>query len=181
MGGIQYTNATARQYLIDQYGWTINATLQSGVVVGNNGADDTLDQSAATAAVIIHGLGGNDTITGGAFNDQIYGGFGNDTLTGGAGADTFWFLYAGEGNDTIADFNTDDGDVINLQYLLDGATEDNISNFITVISETGGPTVTTLSIRSKGDDVVTNTIALWGVASQDVNLSTWLTDGHLVI
>jgi Ca2+-binding RTX toxin-like protein len=63
----------------------------------NGGAgNDTLDGGAD-----------NDTINGGDGNDRIIGGLGNDVLTGGNGSDTFVYT-AGDGLDTISDFNTGD-------------------------------------------------------------------------
>ncbi|MBP2639091.1 MAG: hypothetical protein H6Q66_42 [Firmicutes bacterium] len=69
--------------------------------------------AANDSGVLLHGLAGNDTITGGAGNDTLYGDYGNDSLMGGrtndsaqgnnllyggAGADT---LIAGSGSDTL--------------------------------------------------------------------------------
>lgn len=60
---------------------------------------DLFDGSAASAPVIIHAGGGDDTVTGTSGNDTIFGEGGNDTLNGGAGADQ---IYGGDGNDSIA-------------------------------------------------------------------------------
>ena len=79
------------------------------------GNDDTIFGEGGNDR--IGGKGGNDTLYGGAGDDQIWGddgddllwgGLGNDTLTGddrsgGQGSDTF-VLAAGEGTDTITDF-----------------------------------------------------------------------------
>ena len=51
----------------------------------------------------IHGGAGNDTLLAYAGADTLNGGLGNDTLTGGAGDDTFIFA-ADFGNDAITDF-----------------------------------------------------------------------------
>jgi Ca2+-binding RTX toxin-like protein len=56
---------------------------------------------------------GDDTLDGGKGDDTFYGGGGADTLTGGKGADTFHFS-AGDGGDTITDFNGKEGDVIRV-------------------------------------------------------------------
>jgi len=62
-----YTDATARQYLIDTYGWTIgNGVLSGGAVAGGNASGDIMDYSATITSQTLHGLGGNDTITGAA-------------------------------------------------------------------------------------------------------------------
>jgi Ca2+-binding RTX toxin-like protein len=75
-------------------------------------------------------LSGNDSLTGsaqaetlngGAGNDVIYGAGGADTLFGGIGADQFIFKTAAESTPlatvTIADFNSLEGDVINLSAV----------------------------------------------------------------
>jgi Ca2+-binding RTX toxin-like protein len=46
---------------------------------GNNNAN-TLNATAKQTT--LHGLGGNDTLTGGTTDDILVGGAGNDTLTG---------------------------------------------------------------------------------------------------
>lgn len=63
--------------------------------------DDTL--SGGSGNDTIHGGHGNDVIDGGSGEDLIAGDIGDDTLSGGDGADTFTFR-AGDGNDTITDF-----------------------------------------------------------------------------
>ena len=73
--------------------------------------------AATTAAVVLSGNAGNDTLTGGTVADTINGGEGNDiitgnggadNLTGGAGYDMFKFIEATHSNgvnaDTITDF-----------------------------------------------------------------------------
>ncbi len=54
--------------------------------------------TAATAAVLVHGSGGNDVLTGGDGEDQFYTSDGNDTINGGKGADR---VFAGAGNDIV--------------------------------------------------------------------------------
>jgi len=61
----------------------------------------------------LSGGAGNDGIDGGAGNDVIDGGAGHDWLVGGAGADTFIFQ-AEFGHDEIVDFNTYEGDTLDL-------------------------------------------------------------------
>ncbi|RYF93323.1 MAG: hypothetical protein EON95_09315, partial [Caulobacteraceae bacterium] len=51
----------------------------------------------------LEGGSGNDKLNGGDGDDVLVGGAGQDTLTGGAGADRF-VLAAGDGANTIADF-----------------------------------------------------------------------------
>jgi len=49
-------------------------------------------------AAIVHGGGGNDTLTGGNANDTLYGDAGNDALNGQQGTDV---LRGGTGDDTL--------------------------------------------------------------------------------
>jgi hypothetical protein len=57
-----YTDATARQYLIDTYHWTINAGNFDGskTIKGNNNAN-TLHTTATKTT--LHGLGGNEVLS----------------------------------------------------------------------------------------------------------------------
>jgi hypothetical protein len=54
---------------------------------------------------LIHGMGLDQRLYGGAGNDMIYGGPGNDTIYGGPGNDT---IYGGRGDDTIYGGRGDD-------------------------------------------------------------------------
>ena len=58
-------------------------------------------------------IGGNDTLDGGAGNDEIYAGDGDDSINGGGGNDQ---IYAGDGNDDIqielVDISRDAEDII---------------------------------------------------------------------
>jgi hypothetical protein len=93
----------------------------SGVPAGVEGNDS------------IDGGAGNDSINGNGGNDTLIGGTGNDTLTGGEGFDRFIYR-AGDGNDTITDFNTGTG-----QNITDGNQANNdfldLSAFYTNIFE----------------------------------------------
>lgn len=65
-------------------------------------------------------LGGNgrDILNGGAGDDRLNGGQGADTLTGGKGADTFIFSSAAQADgDTITDFRSKQGDIIDLSAI----------------------------------------------------------------
>ncbi|MBR4903421.1 MAG: hypothetical protein IKZ53_02025 [Selenomonadaceae bacterium] len=61
---------------------------------------------------------GNDKLFGGSGNDSLWGGKGNDILTGGDGEDKFIFR-AGDGIDTILDFNNGDELIIQNKYGKD--------------------------------------------------------------
>ena len=68
---------------------------------------------------ILTGGKGKDSLVGGDSSDTLRGGKGNDTLWGGSpnesynDADTFIF-WAGDGNDTIADYNFAQGDLLQI-------------------------------------------------------------------
>ncbi len=77
-----------------------------------NGGNDTLD--GGMGADYLTGDAGNDSLIGGMGNDSLHGGDGNDILNGGLGddylqgdegADTYIFN-AGDGQDTISDYQT---------------------------------------------------------------------------
>ncbi|MGB3534454.1 MAG: calcium-binding protein [Microcoleaceae cyanobacterium] len=101
---------------------------------GTVGGDDTISGGAGNDR--IGGKAGNDELFGDEGNDQIYGddgddlirgGLGNDVLigddfSGGSGADTF-VLAAGEGSDTIIDFEVGT-DIIGL---ADGLTVEDLT------------------------------------------------------
>lgn len=101
------------------------------VLIGGNG-DDT-----------IFGYSGIDRLVGGAGNDRLVGGFEDDTLTGGAGGDAFvyddrWIT----GHDRITDFNSGEGDRIDLSGLHVGDFE-SLKPFL---AQVGGDVVITLGL-----------------------------------
>lgn len=98
----------------------------------------------------LFGNDGNDTLSGGNGRDWIEGDAGDDFLRGGAHADTFVF-YAGDGNDTVADFSGAQGDILKFSADLwdDGADSDfDLGVHLSVVS---GDTVITFDT---GDSVV---------------------------
>ena len=64
-----------------------------------------LDTSAGPTGPITTGIGGNDTISGGAGDDHLYGGNGNDNIDGGPSAD---YAEGGPGSDLVAGGGGDD-------------------------------------------------------------------------
>ena len=82
--------------------------------------NDTL--TGNSAANNLNGGTGNDTLTGGDGNDLLIGGLGTDTLYGGLDADRFDFnalseMGLGALRDVIGDFNSSEGDQIDLSTL----------------------------------------------------------------
>ncbi len=107
--------------------YTLSATdtIVLGSNLDNNITGNKLDN-------ILNGAGGNDTLNGAEGNDILNGGAGHDTLTGGKGADTFVFsdvLDTNKNIDTIADFNVDEQDKIQLDStLFSNLTADNVTD-----------------------------------------------------
>jgi serralysin len=88
----------------------ITAHASGNILYGNLGSD-TLN--GGTGNELIRGGQGDDVMTGGAGADWMSGDRGSDTLTGGTGADTF-HAFSGAGLDVVTDFNSADGDRIQL-------------------------------------------------------------------
>ncbi len=110
---------------------TYTGTFHADAILGLGGND------------VIHGADGNDIVNGGSGNDFLYGDYGNDTLQGSAGADTLYggsgadtFVYTAlsDGTDTVADFNSAEGDRLDLTKFFQGTGFDpnaaNASSFL---------------------------------------------------
>ncbi|CAN7304426.1 hypothetical protein [Rhizobium sp. LjRoot254] len=102
--------------------------LNVGIVAGTNMYDFTIDvvTRASLGNIRLIGSSLDDTLTSNKGNDRLFGrggddtlegGLGRDQLTGGAGLDTFTFK-AGQGRDTIMDFDADGG--VGFQDHIDG-------------------------------------------------------------
>lgn len=85
--------------------------------LAGTGGSDANTITGNTGANVLSGGKGDDTLSGMGGNDRLIGGAGADTLRGGAGSDAFVFsnsLRFGDPSDTILDFNSADGDTIEL-------------------------------------------------------------------
>ncbi len=95
----------------------LSVTFSDGVTIDSVYSNDTSTTSAAIVST-------DEILDGGAGDDILIGGGGNDILTGGEGADIFVWNSGDEGStsepaaDVVTDFNTADGDVLNLADLL---------------------------------------------------------------
>ncbi|NCO04215.1 MAG: S8 family serine peptidase [Alphaproteobacteria bacterium] len=150
----------------------------SDKIYGDND-NDTIYGDAGFDA--LYGGNGNDTLFGGADNDRLYGQNGNDRLDGGAGSDylyagsgTLDILIGGDGGDRlygdvaagidvfilnvldaaaerIYNFNTPNGDIINLDNILQGYTAgvSDINDFVRFIDLGNG--TTDLRVNADGD------------------------------
>jgi serralysin len=155
---------------------TLNGGLDNDTLRGGNGHDvlngdegnDTLrgenhndTLNGGDGADSLYGDNGGDILRGGNGNDFLNGGSGADHLYGGAGNDRFYFGVTdlGTGVDKIFDFNTSDGDRIDLRNLLSSYTDgvDDIADFITLTESSGN---TTISVDLNG--------ATGGASFQDV-------------
>ncbi|XWN31390.1 MAG: type I secretion C-terminal target domain-containing protein [Devosia sp.] len=154
------------------------------------GDDDLIDGGSGNDQV--YGNAGNDTLFGGdgddliggkEDNDILYGGDGFDKLWGDGGADTFVFESASAFNDAdeVRDFDTTEGDALNLVDLLTAydPLTDNITDFVE-ITDSGANSVV---------KVDTTGTATFGAGTQIATLIgvTGLTDeaqletnGHLI-
>lgn len=89
--------------LIDRGTNTI-AEIEEMRIIGG-GKANLIDASAvADFRLIIEAGGGQDTLIGGAKDDNFFGGIGADSLTGGGGKDKFVYLATNHRGDTISDF-----------------------------------------------------------------------------
>lgn len=130
--------------------------------------------------------GGNDDITGGAGDDLIfgqegddviYGGLGDDVIFGGSGADSFVFMDSNEGVDTIKDFNSAEGDVLDISNILTGfdPLADALTDYVNV-THSGADTLVQIDVSGTGANFQTIAI-LEGVS---VDLDTLTTNGNLI-
>ncbi|MFY9178411.1 MAG: type I secretion C-terminal target domain-containing protein, partial [Venatoribacter sp.] len=113
----------------------------------------------------LYGGKGDDILEGGAGNDLLVGGAGNDILTGGLGTDVFkWTLNNAENgsgdHDVITDFSHAQGDLIDLQDLLQGENAGNIENYLS-FEKSGNDTIINVSYDGNGE--VTQTITVQNV------------------
>jgi serralysin len=150
-------------------GGTASSTLAgSDVIYGGAGADtihgDSYDASGGSdssggddslygdgGADLILGGGGSDLLVGGGEDDTLDGGLGNDTLVGGGGGDSFIIGPGTTGEtDTLTDFSTGEGDVIDLGDLLVGASDTGTS-LDDYLEVTFDGTDSTIAVDADGD------------------------------
>lgn len=101
---------------------TLTVNPRQGRVITLDGAANRVSYARDAEAVIVHALGGNDSITGSRFDDELLLGDGNDEGIGGDGND---IIRGGAGNDKMfgqggAD-RLDGGDGDDLMHGGDGA------------------------------------------------------------
>lgn len=126
----------------------------------NNGTGNALDNRifGNSGNNVLSGMDGNDTLVGHEGDDVLIGGKGDDVLTGGTGRDTFRFT-AGDGRDTITDFSTSEGELLDIRGY---------SGYRELRDENGGTRV----VLSGSDSIF-----LEGVASGSLSADNFRFDG----
>jgi VCBS repeat-containing protein len=171
-------------------GLTINLSLANQTSENTNTTVtgfENVDASRSTVAVTLIGssgantlIGGSgvDSISAGAGNDILVGGAGADVLSGGLGSDTFRFVKSGTGSvDTVTDFKTSEGDVLDVSDLLIGYNPANASQYIQLV-ESGGNTTVRIDRDGAGTAYTFEDVAvLTGVTGLDLN--TLLANGTI--
>ncbi|WP_223477176.1 hypothetical protein [Oricola indica] len=139
-------------YNLESGGAGVTVNLGTGTATDTYGDTDTLEDIEGALgtdeADTLIGSGGNNYLEGRGGNDLIEGGAGDDTLVGGADADTFVFA-PGDGTDTISDFNSGEGDTIDISSY---AGISDVSQFAVFDYNTSNPGSTTISVN--GTDVI---------------------------
>ncbi|ODR92733.1 GDSL-type esterase/lipase family protein [Sinorhizobium alkalisoli] len=113
-GGIDETHAYVNWTLADNI-----ETLYLRSAANLNGRGNALANTMTgnSGANRLEGLDGDDMLDGRGGNDRLIGGTGDDSLTGGTGDDVFVFA-AGDGHDTITDFNLSGDDLMEISGYL---------------------------------------------------------------
>ncbi len=166
---------------------TLTGTADSHSLYGFDG-NDTL--SGSDGQDLIRGGGGDDQLNGGAETDLLIGGEGNDTLQGDAGADIFRWESGDEGTvgstaqDTVNDFDTSEGDVLDLRDLLSGEESGDLLDYLD-FNFNGSDTEIAVSVDGSGD--VTQNIILQNVELTAANtlsnqqvIDSLLADNNLI-
>nr|WP_226930494.1 type I secretion C-terminal target domain-containing protein [Stutzerimonas chloritidismutans] len=143
------TSGTDKIYLITDdplpYGYAPSLAIQ----VSDGGVSNAWTILGGSDSSTHSGGAGDDNLLGNVGNDILIGGEGDDILLGGSGADTFTWKAGDSGHDNIADFNTAEGDRIDLRDLLVGETDGNIDNYLQLVTSPEG--ASTLLISSTGN------------------------------
>jgi Ca2+-binding RTX toxin-like protein len=146
---------------------TVKAVITSG--------DAVLENPDSGEPNIIKDGRGNNELIGTDQDDVIIGGAGNDILTGGDGADLFVWQAGDEFNlsnisaqDTVTDFNIEQGDVLDFADILVGEESGDLADYIH-IEDNGVDTVIELKPEGAGGDVK-QTITLQGTTLADMGL-----------
>jgi len=137
--------------------------------------------------VTIHGLSGDDSLTGSLGNDKIFGddgndilvgGLGKDILKGGSGADSFVYDAVQESqpgssnHDVIKDFHQSQGDMIDLSMIDADTTQDGNQAFHLGGSEfTDSPGELIQFVDSRGHTILQGDVNGDGIADFEIQLN----------
>ena len=134
-----------------EYGVTDGDQNDTAVVSVDVQDGNTIQGAVGDVDEILIGGDEGDFLLAGGGNDVLIGGGGNDILTGGTGADIFDFEdhILGTDIDTIKDYNSGEGDILDFREIMDFDDDagDIISEFIQISTDSDG---THLSVRSNG-------------------------------
>ncbi|TAL31402.1 MAG: calcium-binding protein, partial [Alphaproteobacteria bacterium] len=173
--------------IIPPGGTTVPALNGTGNAVANiiegNSAKNTID-----------GSDGDDTLSGGAGDDTLIGGIGNDTLTGESGTDVMFgntgtdiFVFESGSSfaaiDTVKDFNTGQGDQLDLSDILDATAYDYTADPITDwvrITTSGGNSLLYIDTDGTGIDATFVQIGLLFGVTGLTDEATLLTNGNII-
>ena len=149
---------------------TVNNLADQGIKIGADGHDFLY-----TNDTLILGGDGNDVVISRSDDVHLYGGDGSDTLYGGNGADTFVFKAGEEGTDRIWQFNSSQGDKIDLSDYLDGRniSQDAIDDFVS-IREEGRDTIVSVRVEDGGTQDIARLSFARGEATLDDIVTTTL-------
>lgn len=138
-------------------------TADGDILMGLDGDDDI---AGGAGNDILVGGDGTDLLIGGADNDIIFGGEGDDTMTGGTGVDTFIVREGDIGSDIITDFTLGE-DKLHIGDLLDGATADNIEQYLNPSFNGDGDLVLSVDPTGSGS-FGSYEVTLQGITAADV-------------
>lgn len=133
---------------------TILGRAGDDIISGLSGHDELIGDAGADT---LYGGDGDDTLYAGSGNDFLYGEKGLDTLYGGTGADTFFFMADDLDSevDTISDFDTFEGDAIDIADLLSlyDPLADTLADFVE-ITDNGTDSFLSVDVNGEGDSFV---------------------------
>ncbi len=166
---------------------TIDLGTGTNHIYGDTNA--TLDLSGfadgAVQNVILSDRAGNEIIYGTQGNDILssVGDGANDVFYGEGGADTFIFDTVPTQSDTIGDFNSGEGDAIDISDLLSGYDEltDVISDFVQLTTSPTDSSQVILSIDIDGTYNGSDFVDIVTFSSNNQTLEDMITNGNIVI
>jgi len=174
-------------------------TFSDGMTISgtyDEASGDTSFASVTDADAIDSGMQIDDELIGGAGDDILVGGGGNDLLTGGDGADTFKWESGDEGTaaspamDFVTDFDSSEGDVLDLADILQGEESNDITNYISVAQDgddvvinvtpdgAGGDMNQVITLQDTTVDQLAGGIDTSGMSQADI-INTLITNGQL--